>query len=170
MHWSSQKCLEVMIISTGMSCIKAVCGHCIYLIFFQKHSRILYDRFDPVYLRLNWLMNKQYSAVQVYSNHDWLLRPLFKCKWHGPIISQIQIKPLNQPSWWIFFQIDHSSSCLYQIQHWGFIFWFSNDRFKEYNWTNVWTFIYPTKIFNEYHCFFIQSATHKMVQLNGAII
>ena len=29
MHWSSQKCLEVMIISTAMSCTKAVCAHCI---------------------------------------------------------------------------------------------------------------------------------------------
>ena len=27
--WSSQKCLEVMIISTAMSCTKAVCAHCI---------------------------------------------------------------------------------------------------------------------------------------------
>ena len=29
MHWSSQKCLEVMIISTSMSCTKAVWAHCI---------------------------------------------------------------------------------------------------------------------------------------------
>ena len=28
--WSSQKCLEVMIITTAMSCTKAVCAHCIH--------------------------------------------------------------------------------------------------------------------------------------------
>ena len=27
--WSKQKCLQVMIISTAMSCTKAVCAHCI---------------------------------------------------------------------------------------------------------------------------------------------
>ena len=30
MHWSSQKCLEFMIISTAMSCTILVCAHCIY--------------------------------------------------------------------------------------------------------------------------------------------
>ena len=29
MHWSSQKCLEFMIISTAMSCTILVCAHCI---------------------------------------------------------------------------------------------------------------------------------------------
>ena len=32
MHWCSQKCLEVLIISTAMSCTKAVCGHCMKIV------------------------------------------------------------------------------------------------------------------------------------------
>ena len=42
MHWCSQKCLEVLIISTAISCTKAVCGHCMVDVRDESNDEVLY--------------------------------------------------------------------------------------------------------------------------------
>ena len=57
---SSQKCLEVMIISTAMSCTKAVCAHCI-----NKYDTLLSDL-----INLNY-RNHSSTFTYLLENHGW---------------------------------------------------------------------------------------------------
>ena len=72
---SSQKCLEVIIISTAMSCTKAVCGHCIacfnfyesLLFFFIKSCMTLYLVWSLLCLLVNT------SSIDFKANYAYLV-------------------------------------------------------------------------------------------------